>query len=363
VRVSDKAYYVSPTRGQLGNALKCVYAASYVADGERGEVEVTTGGTTHRIVVTLDRIGQRPVLDHTTSPEGHVKTGTEVALRWRQVAGLLARPGIDDSYTAASLLRRFALFNPHASFHLLAPGAPPVAFNGTEPRWTKWRPTHPTSPHWYTAERLRALLAAYIVTDRDAGRTSRTVREVVAEFAGLSGSAKQKAVTDAAGLTGARLEDIVRGEDLDRTKVAGLLAAMRAESRPVKPKALGMLGAGHLAAHLVAHWDITEESIKYVKKHAVVRGVPVTVETVFGIRSDRTKRRELPVGLNFSPVLRTETFVALSPLVAVNRIDAHDPVVLAAHVACPVVRFADRGKAALAFDMGAEEAGGASADE
>src|SRR5262249_60810106 len=27
VRVSDKSYYVSPTRGRLGNALKCVWAA------------------------------------------------------------------------------------------------------------------------------------------------------------------------------------------------------------------------------------------------------------------------------------------------------------------------------------------------
>jgi len=30
VRVSDKSHYVSPTRGQLGNALKCVWAAPYV---------------------------------------------------------------------------------------------------------------------------------------------------------------------------------------------------------------------------------------------------------------------------------------------------------------------------------------------
>ncbi len=40
IRVSDKAHYVSPTRGQLGNALKCVWAASYVAHGEHGQVEV-----------------------------------------------------------------------------------------------------------------------------------------------------------------------------------------------------------------------------------------------------------------------------------------------------------------------------------
>ena len=30
VRVSDKAYYASPSRGQLGNALKCLWAIPYV---------------------------------------------------------------------------------------------------------------------------------------------------------------------------------------------------------------------------------------------------------------------------------------------------------------------------------------------
>ncbi len=44
VRVSDKSHYVSPTCGQLGNALKCVWAAPFVVDGEHGRVEVVTGG-------------------------------------------------------------------------------------------------------------------------------------------------------------------------------------------------------------------------------------------------------------------------------------------------------------------------------
>src|SRR5262249_25260862 len=42
VRVSDKMYYVSPTRGQQGNAFKCLWAAPLVATGERGLVEVFT---------------------------------------------------------------------------------------------------------------------------------------------------------------------------------------------------------------------------------------------------------------------------------------------------------------------------------
>ena len=62
-RVSDKALYVSPTRGQLGNALKTVYAAPYVAHG-KGRVEVETGGRRHTIEVSLDEIAQRPHVSH-----------------------------------------------------------------------------------------------------------------------------------------------------------------------------------------------------------------------------------------------------------------------------------------------------------
>jgi DNA topoisomerase VI subunit B len=64
VRVSDKAHYASPSRGQLGNALKCVWAAPYVARGEQGAVEVITGGLQHRISVTLDRLAEQPILHH-----------------------------------------------------------------------------------------------------------------------------------------------------------------------------------------------------------------------------------------------------------------------------------------------------------
>ena len=75
VRVSDKSYYISPTRGQLGNALKCVWAAPFVADGARGRVDVTTGGTRHQIEVTLDRIAQEPRIEHARHADRTVRTG------------------------------------------------------------------------------------------------------------------------------------------------------------------------------------------------------------------------------------------------------------------------------------------------
>ncbi len=86
VRVSDKAHYVSPTRGQLGNALKCVWAAPFVADGTHGRVDVTTGGTRHQIEVTLDRIAQEPHVEHTRHEDSTVKTGTRTMVHWPEIA-------------------------------------------------------------------------------------------------------------------------------------------------------------------------------------------------------------------------------------------------------------------------------------
>jgi DNA topoisomerase VI subunit B len=85
VRVSDKAHYVSPTRGQLGNALKCVWAVPFVVNGLQGCVEVTTGGVTYCIDVTLDRIAQQPIIRHTVA-DAVVKNGTIVKILWPDLA-------------------------------------------------------------------------------------------------------------------------------------------------------------------------------------------------------------------------------------------------------------------------------------
>jgi DNA topoisomerase VI subunit B len=88
VRVSDKSYYASPTRGQLGNALKCVWAAPFVVDGRSGRDEVFTPQADHVIEVALDRIGQQPVVRHTPRPPAVVKSGTLLKVHWKNVAKL-----------------------------------------------------------------------------------------------------------------------------------------------------------------------------------------------------------------------------------------------------------------------------------
>ncbi len=75
VRVSDKHHYISPTRGQLGNALKCVWAAPFVADGEVGRIVIAAGDRVHLIQVSLDRIAQEPRIRHRVRHVRFVKLG------------------------------------------------------------------------------------------------------------------------------------------------------------------------------------------------------------------------------------------------------------------------------------------------
>jgi len=85
-RVSDKVGYVSPSRGQQGNALKTLFAAAFVATGE-GRIEVQTATYRCEIRITLDQIAQVPCLELIDIGPSNVKNGTSITLHWEKVAG------------------------------------------------------------------------------------------------------------------------------------------------------------------------------------------------------------------------------------------------------------------------------------
>ena len=168
----------------------------------------------------------------------------------------------------------------------------------TDPAWSKWRPSDPTSPHWYTPARLERLIAAYVGHDQDSGR-ERMVREFVSEFRGLSGSAKQKAVLDQTGLSRAALSSLCRDEGIDRGAVNALLAAMKAHSREIKPQLLGIIGKEHMR-HRFTKAGAAPESFNYQKKLQVMNEVPFVVEVGFSFCPNARERR-LIAGVNWSP--------------------------------------------------------------
>ncbi len=350
IRVSDKSHYVSPTRGQLGNALKCLWAAPYVINGDRGVVEVHVNGRAYVVTVELDRIAQRPDgrIDETDS---EVKNGTLIKFGWPEIASYL--DGYEYGYfyfDAKNLLNSYAASNPHATFRF--------SDNDGDRTWDtdagdfkRWAPDEPTSPHWYDLGRFVSLVSAYLAKERDGGQV-RSVRDFVGEFRGLSGSAKRKAVTDAANLTGRMLGDLVTGGEVDKAKASALLWAMKSESRAVNPAQLGALGEAHfqrflLEEHLVDDPDV----IEYRKVEGEVGGLPFILEVAFGMYGDEYRddydKSEI-VALNWTPAL-VSPFEDLPRLLGAARVDEHDPVVVVVHLACPRLTFTDRGKSRLAL--------------
>ena len=343
IRISDKKYYVAPTRGQLGNALKCVWAASFVANGE-GLVEVTACGLHHRIEIHLNRIAQAPDISHTITPS--VKNGTSVTVHWPGIASLEPHDQTAEFYQTETvsdalpaLMADFATFNPHATFHLRLPSGH-SSYPASDSEWSKWLGSQATSSHWYRVADLCALIAAEV---RENGH--KTIRDFVAEFDGLAGTQYRKRVLTEANIPDAAyLDDLVVNGDIDNAAAGRLLTAMQQASRPVKPQRLGVIGKEHLQAALVTR-GVSSKGFTYRKACGTGDdGLPFVVETAFGVK--KAGQRELIIGLNNSPVFKVPSG-HLSDILADCRVQAFDPIVLVVHLGCPRFEFTDHGKGSI----------------
>jgi len=358
VRISDKQYYVSPTRGQMGNALKTVWAAPFVALGE-GEVIVESRGKHHVIKTSLDRIMGKPQMNFKSS-EGLIKNGTKVSIRWPLSSRLQDAEALDsynspengdgdedhkesDLIKAGELIAHYALFNPHAIFRFKD-----KAYAATTPAWSKWRTDFPTSAHWYNEFQLRDLIAAYILIERKNKSRAKTVREFVTEFRGLSGTAKGAEVIK--GFKGTYLHDLMENDDVDMATIKKLLQAMKDHSKPVKPYQMGLVGEDHLKAWAAANVGVVPESFQYGKCQGVdAAGLPYTQEALFALKSDTGKaHRSVITGLNWSPTIG-DPAEEIAEAVGNARIGKDKPVLLIIHMVQPRFAFTDRGKTRLSL--------------
>ena len=358
VRVSDKTYYVSPSRGQLGNALKCVWAAPYASDPESpGSVEVVSLGLQHRIAVTVNRIAQEPTLTHTMTERPFVENGASVTVIAPKVACYPEWDDIEDFYKSVEqLVETYVAFNPHATFHLQTPEGCLDAL-ATTPDWRKWLPSYKTSPYWYETEHLTALIAAYLFRERTPGVKMKTLREFVSEFDGLSMSAKQKAALEAAALSRAHLRDLVEEDDLCATDVTRLLHAMQAEARPVNPKKLGVLGKAHLLQIMSQRHQIDTQKFFYKNVYGEASGLPCVLEVAFGVASQGCydQERRVLAGINWSVTPPPgQPFPQLEQYLNSALVSRDASVMVVAHLAIPRPTFRDRGKQIIALPRAIE---------
>ena len=356
VRVSSREAYVSPTRGAQGNALKTIIGMPFALDPEIGRVVgITAKGTLHSIECNVDHIRQEPVLAHEIEAVEE-KNGTIVQVHWPDSASSNLI-GAEERFL--QIVDDFTWLNPHLSMEIDWFGERRVV-RATNPAWQKWKPSDPTSAHWYKSEHLERLIAAYITHDQGIGRM-RTVRELVAEFRGLSATAKQKAVLDATGLSREPITAFIGSSgSLDPAKVHSLLTAMQAHSRPVKPRDLGIIGEEHFRQRFEAA-GCDMETFDYGKDlDDDSDGLPVVVEFAFACRDgfdeDDPPIRRLITGVNWSPGI-VNPFRQLGPygeslssILTAQRAASDEPVIAMLHAAQPRVQYLDRGKSSVVTD-------------
>ena len=87
--------------------------------------------------------------------------------------------------------------------------------------------------------------AAEINKARRQGSAQRTVADFIADFRGLSGAVKRRGFREAVGASRESLEAFFARDDND---IRRLLVEMKAASRPVKPRDLGVIGEEHVLA-------------------------------------------------------------------------------------------------------------------
>jgi hypothetical protein len=352
VGVSSNRHYVAPTRGQLGNALKCIFPAAYVATGKKSVVEISACGIHHRIEADINRITQEPRIQHLETPL--VQNGTTITIHWPGIACWTSQHYDSEMYQGSvekvlpELVRDFACLNPHASFTVAAAGKK-LAFKASDPGWRKWRASDPTSAHWYRKSDLGDQIAAQIAHEEKARQETpslprKTLRDFVAEFDGLSRPQYRQRVLQQAGLAGKYVSDLKADVDGEMEHVGRLLAAMRSVSKRVKPQRLGVIGRDHMQAALAAYG--ANSGIEYSRQAGFGDdGLPYVVEVGFGVTRQGIPRKLL-CGLNHSIVFKVPSSTLYSTL-RDCWIGSSEPVVIVVHQSHPLFKFTGHGKGSV----------------
>jgi histidine kinase/DNA gyrase B/HSP90-like ATPase len=365
IRVSSREAYVSPSRGQQGNALKTVLPMAYVLDerhGEdaSGETVIEAHGLAHHIKFSVDHIRQEPQIGHTTEPSPVVR-GTRITVNLPTT--LVWEGGYYDVDTIKycklrflELAESYTWLNPHLSLRVTWNGEVKIDAMASNPTWSKWLPSWPTSAHWYDRSRFRRYMAAHI-----AHRGGITVREFISEFDGMSATAKQKMVLAETGASHVSLHDYFGRHKANGDNIAKLLAALRRHSKPVKPAQLGIIGKAHFHRMVEAAGG-DPKTFTYERRFGDTDGVPRMVEFAFAVHrdgltaADRTPSAKIITGVNWSPGINNpfrqlgrdgESFDALLTKVRAN---ASRPVIAVLHVAQARVTYTDRGKSAIVVE-------------
>src|SRR5262249_27817392 len=136
-----------------------------------------------------------------------------------------------------------------------------------------------------------------------------------------------------------------------------LLTAMQERTSTVKPADLGTIGYENFRYRFdVLGADLETFEYKVIKTEDDER-LPVLIEAAFAY-APGLQRRMLFTGVNFSPAINNPFRQlgwhgeGLERVLAGQMVEAQDPLIVALHLAAPVITYLDRGKSSIALGGG-----------
>jgi len=350
---SDKSAYRSITRGAQGNAFKTVLGIPY-ALGSKTPVVVEAQGIRHIIRIRVDAAGFVSVDRKEKKVANRVGTRIAIAVprSFNQADFYLHRWG-----------RAFSLFNPHSKVRIwknekssnLAQTrqrkigklyTPTVEY---PKNWGKPSPTDPTSPWWYDQSAFARLVSAHVAKAKQGGE-DKPFRTFLSEFAGMTGSAKLKAICD-------EFPTIRTLADFDGQEeaVRALLPALKGQTKPPSAATLGEIGEHHFRQRFDEWFGVKRYWYKKVPVNVI--GASFVVEAA--VAEVQKPAAGISFGCNFSPTfddpfagifLQTldKVVTGLEALFAnlhvrFNR-DERRYYACAFHLISPALEFLDKGK-------------------
>ena len=293
------------------------------------------------IVIGLDAVGKRAAAR--CAGCGAIRELSLQALEWGEVTPYMPVSG-DARSDLHDAVIDYAWVNPHATLSFATPDRS-FTHEATDPDWTKWKPTDPTSPHWYDVGSLKTLMAAEINKARRSNADQKTVAEFVSDFRGLSSTIKRRDICEAVSASREPLDAFfARGDDAIRR----LLDQMKAASKPVRARDLGVIGENHVLDM------IASESGQYKLAEIDDGGVPYLIEAGFGHRPGRDSRT-FSTGLNWSLSIGGNPFRdlgwgrSLGSVLESQHAGPEEPVAFFLHLASPCLKFRDMGKTSVSL--------------
>jgi len=358
-RTTSKAFYRTPTRGLMGNALKTIIGIPYALSLEKDTdpIIIESQNVKHVIDVEADLIGDPNVLYHTEKISNNIGTRTTVVL---ELESNYITPN-SVLHSIEKLCMSYGIFNPHINFELHEKMTeydgeteinrtykyPPIA----DTKWRKFYTTDLPSPHWFKAEDLKQLINKHIKSEK-----IKPFGEFIRDFRGLSHTAKAKKIKN-------NFPDIKTIADIkDSDTIENLLDLMQELSKPPPPEVLGIIGKENFKKRIEDIYEI--DQFWYSRKKGSENDIPYIVEAV-GITTKKDTERQIIAGLNFTPTYddpfkNTYIMVAkknevlnatgLSGLLSRLKIYDEDNFILIVHLTYPALEFTDRAKSTVILE-------------